>query len=73
MCRTYREEESVERTIKLLKKLVGVSFTRFDELCCGGVFPYVGLENYQENVQHNKEEIKKNRNKKIVNYLSYVL
>jgi Fe-S oxidoreductase len=62
---TYREEESVNRTIKLLKKLE-VSFTRFDELCCGGVFPYVGLENYQENVQHNKEEIKKTGTKKLL-------
>ena len=62
---TYREDESIKRTIKLLKKL-GVSFTRFDEVCCGGVFPYVGLDNYQKNVQHNKEEIKKTGAKKLL-------
>jgi Fe-S oxidoreductase len=62
---TYREEESVDRTIKLLKKL-GVSFTRFDEVCCGGVFPCVGQNNCQENIQHNKEEIKKTGAKKLL-------
>ena len=36
-----------------------LNFTLFDEVCCGGVFTYVGLENYQENIQQNKEEIKK--------------
>jgi Fe-S oxidoreductase len=62
---TYREEESVARTIKLLKKL-GVSFTRFDELCCGGVFSDLGLENDQENIRHNQEEIKKTGAKKLL-------
>jgi len=66
---TSEREESLERSIKLLKKL-GVSFTRFDELCCGGVFPCVGLENYQENVQHNKEEIKKTGTKKLLTQVS---
>ena len=62
---TYREEESAKRTIKLLKKL-GVSFTRFDERCCGGVFSCVGQNNCQENIQHNKEEIKKTGAKKLL-------
>ncbi|MEA3485530.1 MAG: (Fe-S)-binding protein, partial [Candidatus Aerophobetes bacterium] len=62
---TYREEESLRRTLNLLKKLE-VSFTRFNEVCCGGVFSYVGLDNHQESVQHNKEEIKKTGAKKLL-------
>jgi len=62
---TYREEESVKRTIKLLERL-GISYTRLDEACCGGVFSYVGLDNSGRNVQHNKEEIKKTGAEKLL-------
>jgi Fe-S oxidoreductase len=62
---TYREQETAEKIMKLLDTL-GISFSRVDEVCCGGVFPDVGFEASVEHAQQNIEAIKKTGAKKLL-------
>ncbi len=62
---TYREQETAEKIMKLLERL-GVSFSRVDEVCCGGVFPDVGFEASAEHARQNIETIKKTGAKKLL-------
>lgn len=55
---TYREEESVRESIRLLD-LIGMDFTLVDEVCCSGVLEDLGYKIKDELAQQNILEIKK--------------
>ncbi len=55
---TYREQEAAEKIMNLLDRL-GISYSRVDEVCCGGVFPDVGFEASTEHAQQNVDVIRK--------------
>jgi Fe-S oxidoreductase len=67
---TYREEESVSETIRLLDLLV-VDFTTIDEVCCSGVLEDVGYKIKNELAQKNIREIKKTEAKVLITTCPY--
>ena len=67
---TYREEESVGETIRLLD-ILKVDFTLIDEVCCSGVMEDVGYRMKGENAQHNLREIKKTGAKTLITTCPY--
>ncbi len=62
---TYREEESVAESIRLLD-LLGVDFTTVDEVCCSGVLEDVGYEVKEDMVGHNLREIRETGAKTLI-------
>jgi Fe-S oxidoreductase len=67
---SYREEESVRETIRLLD-LLNVDFTLIDEVCCSGVLEDVGYKIKGELVQKNVREIKKTGAKTLITTCPY--
>ncbi len=67
---TYREEASVEETIRLLD-LLKVDFTMIDEVCCSGVLEDVGYKIREESAQRNIREIKKSGAKTLITTCPY--
>ena len=67
---TYREEESVEETIRLLD-LLKVDFTMIDEVCCSGVMEDVGYKIKEELAQRNVQELKKTSAKTLITTCPY--
>jgi len=55
---TFREEESVRETIRLLDVLK-VDYTMIDEVCCSGVLEDVGYRIREDMVKQNIQEIQK--------------
>ena len=55
---TYREEESVDETIRLLD-LLKVDFTMTEEVCCSGVLEDVGYKIKDDLAQRNIQELRK--------------
>ncbi|MFB3883747.1 MAG: (Fe-S)-binding protein [Thermodesulfobacteriota bacterium] len=62
---TYREEESVRETLRLLD-LLAVDFAMIDEVCCSGVLEDVGYQIKGELAQRNIREIKKTGAKTLI-------
>jgi len=62
---TYREEESVQETIRLLD-LLKVDFTMIDEVCCSGVLEDVGYKVKDELAQRNVRELQKTGSKTLI-------
>lgn len=50
--RTYREEEGVEETFRLLN-LLNVDFKMIDEVCCSSVMEDVGYKIKEGVAEHN--------------------
>ena len=67
---TYREEESVEETIRLLD-LLKVDFTMIDEVCCSGVMEDVGYKIKEELAQRNVRELQKTGAKTLITTCPY--
>jgi Fe-S oxidoreductase len=67
---TYREQESVGETIRLLD-LLKVDFTIIDEVCCSGVLEDVGYKIKEDLAQHNVREIKKTGAKTLITTCPY--
>ena len=67
---TYREEESVEETIRLLD-LLKVDFTMIDEVCCSGVMEDVGYKIKEELARHNVRELQKISAKTLITTCPY--
>ena len=67
---TYREEESVEETIRLLD-LLNVDFTMIDEVCCSGVMEDVGYKIKEGLAEHNLRELKKTSAKTLITTCPY--
>ena len=55
---TYREEESVRESIRLLD-ILKVDFTLIDEVCCSGVMEDVGYTLVEELARQNVEAVRK--------------
>ena len=62
---TYREQETAEKILNLLDRL-GVSYSRVNEVCCGGVFPDVGFEPSEEHARKNIEVLQKTGAQKVL-------
>jgi Fe-S oxidoreductase len=67
---TYREEESVGKTIRLLD-LLKVNFTTIDEVCCSGVLEDVGYKIKDELARHNIRELQKTKAKTMIAVCPY--
>jgi len=67
---TYREEESVEETIRLLD-LLKVDFTMIDEVCCSGVMEDVGYKIKEKPARHNVRELQKASAKTLITTCPY--
>ncbi len=67
---TYREEESVSETIRLLD-LLKVDFTLIDEVCCSGVLEDVGYEIKTGLVERNILGIKETEAKTLITTCPY--
>ncbi|MGQ9638413.1 MAG: (Fe-S)-binding protein [Thermodesulfobacteriota bacterium] len=67
---TYREEESVRETLRLLE-ILSVDFTLIDEVCCSGVLEDVGYKIIGELAERNIEEIKKTGAKTLITTCPY--
>jgi Fe-S oxidoreductase len=67
---TYREEESVEETLRLLD-LLHVDFTMIDEVCCSGVLEDVGYKIKDELAQQNVRELQKTGAKTLITTCPY--
>jgi len=67
---TYRERESVEKTIKLLD-ILGVKFTMIDEVCCSGVLEDVGYQAREELARHNINEFHRTGAKTLITTCPY--
>ena len=67
---TYREEESVEETIRLLD-LLKVDFTMIDEVCCSGVMEDVGYKIKEELARQNVRELQKTGAKTLITTCPY--
>ena len=67
---TYREEESVEETIRLLD-LLKVDFAMINEVCCSGVMEDVGYKIKEELAQHNVRELQKTSAKTLITTCPY--
>ena len=67
---TYREEESVEETIRLLD-LLKVDFTMIDEVCCSGVMEDVGYKIKENLARQNVRELQKTGAKTLITTCPY--
>ncbi|MGB9868150.1 MAG: LUD domain-containing protein [Bacillota bacterium] len=61
----FRERQSAEATLRLLRRL-GVDFSTIDERCCGGVYQDMGYEPNKEFVAHNLSACMDKQAKRIV-------
>ncbi len=67
---TFREEKSVNETIRLLD-LLKVDFTMIDEVCCSGVLEDVGYKIRDDLAKHNLREIQKTGAKTLIAICPY--
>jgi Fe-S oxidoreductase len=67
---TYREEESVKETIRLLD-ILKVDFTLIDEVCCSGVLEDVGYKIKGGLAKGNVQEIQKTSAKTLITTCPY--
>lgn len=61
----YKERESIERTLSLLKHLK-VSFTTIDEVCCGRFYKLAGLDKIRDVVGENINKVMEKGTNKII-------
>ncbi len=67
---TYREEESVEETIRLLD-ILRVDFTMIDEVCCSGVLEDVGYKIKDDLPKRNIRELRATGAKTVITTCPY--
>ena len=67
---TYREDESVAETIRLMD-ILKVDFTMIDEVCCSGVLEDVGYKVKDDLARHNVRELHKTGAKTLITTCPY--